>query len=200
MFTWVEDIRDLYRLNGRRLERWEEARALSEQSPAFMEHHKALCRKLNSLADQRDASLQEPLHSAQKKVLKSLKNHWQGLTVFIERPQVAMDNNTAQRSVRNPVTGRKNYYGSGSVWSAHLAARMFTLLQTVMLWGLNPRHWLYAYLKACAENGGKSPLNLSPFLPWAMDEERQQNFSQPLREDWPILPRPLDEPDITDTS
>ena len=36
-----------------------------------------------------------------------------------------MDNNTAERTLRNPVVGRKNYYGSGSVWSAHLAARMF---------------------------------------------------------------------------
>ena len=47
-----------------------------------------------------------------------------------------MDNNTAERMLRNPVVGRKNYYGSGSVWSAHLAARMFSVLQTILLWGL----------------------------------------------------------------
>jgi len=33
--------------------------------------------------------------------------------------------------------GRKNYYGSGSVWSAHLAAMMFSVLQTRVLWHLN---------------------------------------------------------------
>ena len=139
MFTWVEDIRELYRLNARRLEYWEPTKPLPEQSPVFIGHHHALCQKLTSMTNRRDTCLQETLHSVQKKVLKSLKNHWQGLIVFVEHPDVAMDNNTAERSVRNPVTGRKNYYGSGSVWSAHLAARMFTLLQTVMLWGLNPR-------------------------------------------------------------
>lgn len=80
------------------------------------------------------------LPGAQQAVLKSLKNHWQGLTVFVDYPQVAMDNNTAERSVCNPAVGRKNYYGSGSVWSAHFAAMMFTVLQTVVLWGLNPQH------------------------------------------------------------
>src|SRR5207249_3952659 len=34
------------------------------------------------------------------------------LWVFVERPEVAMDNNAAERALRNPVVGRKNYYGS----------------------------------------------------------------------------------------
>ena len=36
-----------------------------------------------------------------------------------------MDNNTAERVERGPVVGRKNYYGSGSVWSGQLAAMTF---------------------------------------------------------------------------
>ena len=91
-----------------------------------------------------------------------------------------MDNNTAERILRNPVVGRKNYYGSGSVWSAHLAARMFSVLQTVLLWGLNPHHWLTAFLQACAENGGKSPTDLSVFLPWQMAPERREEFARPM--------------------
>jgi transposase len=39
--------------------------------------------------------------------------------VFVERPAVAMDKNAAERIVRNPVVGRKNYDGSGSVWRAY---------------------------------------------------------------------------------
>ena len=91
------------------------------------------------------------LHLAKQKVLSSLHHHWDGLTVFVERPEVAMDNNTAERILRNPVVGRKNYYGSGSVWSAHFAAMMLSVLQTIVLWGLNPHHWLSAFLQACAE-------------------------------------------------
>ena len=74
------------------------------------------------------------LHPARRKVLESLGNHWTGLTVFVEHPEVPMDNNTAERSERGPVVGRKNYYGSGSVWSGRLAAMMFSLFQTLCLW------------------------------------------------------------------
>jgi transposase IS66 family protein len=47
------------------------------------------------------------LHLAKQKVLSSLHHHWDGLTVFVERPEVAMDNNTAERHLRTPyaITG-----------------------------------------------------------------------------------------------
>ena len=53
-----------------------------------------------------------------RKVLESLGNHWTGLTVFVEHPEVPMDNNTAERSERGPVVGRKNYYGPNAVKTA----------------------------------------------------------------------------------
>lgn len=181
MFSWVEVIAELYRLNAQRLEVWEQSRPLAEQSPAFTARHQALLEKLSEMTEHRERALQEhTLHSAQRKVLESLKNHWPGLTVFVEHPQVPMDNNTAERAARNPVTGRKNYYGSGSVWSAQLAAMMFTVLQSVLLWGLNPRHWLYSFLSACAENGGEAPGDLSAFLPWSMDAPRREALSRAL--------------------
>jgi transposase len=90
-----------------------------------------------------------------------------------------MDNNQAERSLRNPVTGRKRYYGSGRVWSAQLAATLFTVLQTVLLWDLNPRHWLSAYLTACADNGGRAPVDLAPFLPWEMTAARRSELDCP---------------------
>jgi transposase len=90
-----------------------------------------------------------------------------------------MDNNAAESSIRNPVTGRKNYYGSGSIWSAELAATQFSILQTLVLWGINSRHWLSLYLHACADNGGKAPRDIEPFLPWAMDAQRRAELSRP---------------------
>src|SRR6266481_3939503 len=181
MFTWVEDIRELYRLNAVRLEAWDETLPLDLQPLDFSERHQALETKLSQMQACCEAHLQEPtLHLAKHKVLSSLHNHWDGLTVFVGRPEVAMDNNTAERTLRNPVVGRKNYDGSGSVWSAHLAARMFSVLQTVLLWGLNPHHWLTAFLQACAENGGKSPTDLSVFLPWQMAPERREELARPV--------------------
>jgi transposase len=181
MWAWVDDIRTLYRLNAARLEVWNPMVSLQQQPVAFVERHLDLQNHLSQMHERYEAHLQEPdLHRAKHKVLDSLHHHWDGLTVFVERPEVAMDNNTAERVLRNPVVGRKNYYGSGSVWSAHLAAMMFSVLQTVLLWDLNPHHWLSAFLQACAESGGKSPTDLSSFLPWQMTQERQAELARPV--------------------
>lgn len=193
MHTWVEAIGLLYHLNAQRLEVWDEALPLAKQSPSFQARHLELANALNAMATKRDLALADPkLHHVQKKVLTSLSNHWSGLTVFLDHPETPMDNNKAETSMRNPVTGRNNYYGSGAVWSAHFAAMMFSLLQTVILWKLNPRHWLHAYLTACAQNGGQAPTDLAPFLPWAMNEARRQELTLPLILDFPEQHSPQD--------
>lgn len=179
MFEWVEAIGELYHLNNLRLPHWEEGKPLGRQSRDFQRHHRALRRQLSQLRARSAACLQqEELHEAQRAVLTRLNKHWSGLVQFTKHPQVPMDNNPAERSLRNPVTGRKRYYGSGRVWSAQLAARMFTMLQTVRLWGLNPRHWLSAYLTACANNGGQAPADLRNYLPWDMTKARRNVLSR----------------------
>lgn len=132
-------------------------------------------------ADKMEAPTLEPgqLHEAQRSVLVSLQNHWHGLIIFLTYPEVPMDNNSAERAIRNPVVGRKNYYGSGSIWSAELAAMMFSQMQTIELWKLNPRHWLQEYLTACAEQGGTAPADLTLFLPWSMSEDRRRQLAKP---------------------
>jgi transposase len=181
MFEWVEAIGELYHLNNLRLPHWDEDKPLGRQSRDFQRYHRSLRQKLSQMKARSAACLQqEDLHEAQRAVLTSLNNHWSGLAQFAKHPQVPMDNNPAERSLRNAVTGRKRYYGSGRVWSAELAALMFTVLQTLRLWGLNPRHWLSAYLTACADHGGQAPANLSDYLPWDMTEGRHDALSRPL--------------------
>ena len=188
MLAWVEDIRELYRLNAARVAVWDATRALPHQSKEFTDCQHELENKLTQMKTCCDEQLQaQGLPAVKRKVLASLKRHWAGLLVFVEHPEVPMDNNAAERALRNPVTGRKNYYGSGRVWSAQLAAVMFTVLQTVLLWGLNPRHWLQAFLQACADHGGHPPPDLSEFLPWTMSAERKHQLSQPLSV--PLPPR-----------
>jgi transposase len=110
-----------------------------------------------------------------------------------------MDNNRAENKIRNPVTGRKNYYGSASLWSAQLAATLFSILQTLALWGINTRHWLTLYLIACAENGGKPPQHIDPFLPWLMDDERRAELARPYPVQAPPAP-PTEPVSILDSS
>ena len=119
------------------------------------------------------------LATIQRKLLVSLNNHWKGLIVFFDHPEVAMDNNSAEQSIRNPVLGRNNYAGSGSIWSAKLAAMQFSIFQTMRLWGINPRTWINLYLEACAKNKGVAPEDLSEFLPWKMSEARVLQLTKP---------------------
>jgi len=197
MFSWIETIGELYTRNAQRLEQWDEAQALEDQTPAFMQRHQALEQAIEQMGARCDQELEKQrLHVAQRDVLNSLKNHWLGLTVFVKFPQVPMDNNTAERRMRNPGMGRKNYYGSARQWSAELAAMMFSLFQTNLLWKLNPHHWLTSYLTACAENRGQPPADLSPFIPWMMSEQRKQQLAKPMpmtatnppQQQYPLIP------------
>jgi transposase len=181
MWKWIEDIRTLYRLNTARLAVWDDTVPLAHQPSAFVERHRALTEHLGDMQVRCEMYRRERhLHRAKRQILESLHNHWDGLTVFVARPEVALDNNAAERALRNPVVGRKNYYGSGSIWSARLAAMLFSVLQTVMLWGLNPRQWVRAFFQACAANGGKPLTDLRPFLPWQMMDERKRQLAQPV--------------------
>jgi transposase len=165
-FEWVDAIGQLYHLNAVRL-----------QTPADSDERAAaqadLQEAVQRLADQRERALADPrLAEPARKVLQSMAAHWSGLTVFVDAPWVPMDNNTAERDLRGPVVGRKNFYGSGAQWSGKLAATMYSVLATLGLWQINARTWLGAYLQACADNGNRAPADLDPFLPWAMDEAR----------------------------
>ena len=163
---WVDAIAQLYRLNSLRLQ----APAASAERTTCQD---ALRQAVRRMADERDAALADPLLAQPAaKVLRSMLEHWPGLTVFLERPWVPMDNNVAERDARLAVVGRKNFYGSGSQWSGQLAATMYSLLMTAKLWGLNARTWLSAYLQTCADNGNRTPPQLNAFLPWAMDPAR----------------------------
>ncbi|HCU94667.1 MAG TPA: IS66 family transposase [Actinobacteria bacterium] len=108
------------------------------------------------------------LHPAAAKVLATLDREWDGLAAHRDFPDLPLDNNAAERAVRTPVVGRKNYNGSGSRWAAELAGHAWTILGTARISGHNPRAYLDTYLRACAEAGGKPPAGqaLEALLPW----------------------------------
>ena len=147
---WVERIGELYRLNDQRLEVRGDAVAFATADggvPHGCDGLRGTRRGGVGSVGPAPGTTEGPGEPGQP---------LDGLTVFVEHPEVPMDNNTAERSERGPVVGRKNYYGSGSLWSGRLAAMMFSLFQTLCLWGLNPRLWLTAYLEAYAQAGGRA--------------------------------------------
>ena len=127
----------------------------------------ALSDTLTKISQRTDELLANPkIHPELRRVLNGIKTDWDGLYTFFELQAIPPDNNPAERALRGPVVGRKNYYGSGSIWSAELAAAMFSLNATLALNKINLEHFLTAYLQACAANGGNPPPHAASFLPW----------------------------------
>lgn len=173
---WVREISHLYYINAQRVSAW-----ITKDDEALKKTQTQLEKAIVDIYEKSRIEQAEPLSSkAANKVLKSLDNHRYGLEAFLESPEIPMDNNRGERILRGPIVGRKGFYGSGSIWSALLAAMMFSLLATLKLWNLNPHTWMTLFLQACADNKGKLPNNWQCFLPWKMDEKQLHLFSNPL--------------------
>ncbi len=162
---WLRRIRDLYRAQRQRLEH-------KPGTTAFQAGEADVRRIVEQMQTQAATELADPkLRQPCRKALESLRNHWVGLTRFVDDLRIPLDNNASERAQRNPAVGRKNYYGSGALWSGNLAAMLFSIFATLNRWSLNPRDWLTRYLQSCAENGGQAPADITPFLPWNIPVE-----------------------------
>ena len=175
---WIEHIAGLYRLNEERLKHYDPGR--ERQTPAFDGAQSALEAALEALFAQAARELAAlPEQAREGKALRSLLNHREGLCVFVDRPLVPMDNNFAERTIRAPAIGRRLSFGSGSEDGARFTARMYSVVATLKINGIDVLRWLEAWLTACAKNAGKPPHDLSPWLPWSMSEERRREFTAP---------------------
>ena len=112
------------------------------------------------------------LHPAAAKVIATLSNEWDGLARHQDLPQLPLDNNTAERALRTPVIGRKNFYGSGAQWAAHLAADVWTVTATAARHDIEPLSLLTGYLQACAAQRRHRPGRSRPGPLPALDTPR----------------------------
>jgi transposase len=174
--SWVETIGAVFHLNAKRLQ------APSQQ---FEKHDEILRNAVDQIAKRREEELSDPtLHPVRRKPLVSLAKHWDGLTRFVDHPEIPMDNNTAERTLRALVCGRKQFSGSRAKWAGQLAAHLFSLFATLQLWAINPRQWLTEYLQACAQAGGQAPPDAAGWLPWNLPlSERTAMAEWPQVED-----------------
>jgi transposase len=169
--AWLQRIRELYHQQRQRL-------AHAAGSAEFAAADAAVRQTVADLHRQATAELADPqLREPCRKTLTSLQEHWPGLTRFVDDLRIPLDNNASERANRGPAVGRKNYYGSGSLWSGRLAAMLFSLFATLTRHGLNPRLWLSWYLQNCAEAGGHALTDIAPFLPWNLTSERRQSLA-----------------------
>ena len=175
---WIERIASIYRLNEARLEHY--GAGLERQTSAFDTAQGALEETLDGLFAQAERELAGlPDEAREGKALRSLINHREGLSVFIDRPLTPMDNNAAERMIRGPAIGRRLSFGSDSKDGAKFTAVMYSVVGTLSMNGIDVLRWLEAWLEECAKNGRRPPADLSPWLPWSMNEERRLALTAP---------------------
>jgi transposase len=165
--AWLRRIRALYRHDRRR-------RGAHADSAEFTAADAELRETVTAMETQTAAESSDPKRPTPcRKVLVSLEEHWAGLTRFLDDPRIPLDNKASERQVRGAALGRKNYYGSGALWSGRLAATLFSLFATLTMARINIRSWLTWFLESCAENSGQVPPDIDPFSPWKMSEEKR---------------------------
>ncbi len=161
--AWLDRIRHLYALHA--------ARAAAEaDSATWQVADQKLRTWVQTMSEAWQKELKKPhLAVRASDVLATVQRQWEGLTLFLDHPEIPLDNNEAERLLRTPVVGRKNYYGSRAEWSGHLAAMVWTLWATAAQNGHNPMTYVTDYLTAYAENGSQplSEVALAAFLPSA---------------------------------
>jgi transposase len=95
--------------------------------------------------------------------------NWDALIRYCEDGRIEIDNNIAERSLRGPVLGRKNYLFAGSDRGGMRAAAIYSLVQSAHLNGLDPQ----AYLCHVLERIATHPINrIDELLPWRVTLER----------------------------
>jgi transposase len=97
------------------------------------------------------------------KAIRYSLTHWRALTQYGNDGRIEIDNNTAERSIRPLVLGRRNYLFAGSDGGGQSAAVIYSLIGTARLNGIEP----YAYLRTVFERITDHPINrIDELLPW----------------------------------
>ena len=79
--------------------------------------------------------------------------NYESLTRFLDNPALPIDNNPQERLLRNPVIGRKIWYGTQTERGAKTNAVLFTIVESCKLNKINPREYLKNLVVSQLYNG-----------------------------------------------
>jgi transposase len=82
------------------------------------------------------------------KAIGYMINMWPGLVLFLDNPDIPLDNNGTERAARGPVVGRKNHYGSHSLRGTEVAGTLYSLVESAKLNDVEPRLYLRVAVRA----------------------------------------------------
>lgn len=89
---------------------------------------------------------------------------WQGLTVFLEYPDVPIDTNEGEREMRAHAVGRKNWLHNMSETGADHVCTFYTIIQTCKLLGIDPNEYLVDVLPKVRAWPRERIVELSPLM------------------------------------
>jgi transposase len=174
---WLKKITTLFLLNHERFKLWQDR---GKTAVGWDTAHEKLEKHLARMQQCWQRELKTIGQEEERRtVLNSLRRHWDGLTLFLEDPRIPLHNNRAERLLRNVVILRKGSYGSGAEWSGEFAAKLFSIIQTWLINGLDPQRMLQDYFDECGKTPGRAPPSVSEFLPWSMSAERKLSAALP---------------------
>jgi transposase len=135
----------------------------AEQRLAFhQEHSKPVMEKLHAwLQTQFDQRLVEP-NSGLGQAISYLLNHWQKLTLFLEKPGVPLDNNIVERALKKAILHRKNSLFYKTRKGAQMGDLFMSLIHTCELNDVNAFDYLTELLRHVEE----LKQNPSEWMPW----------------------------------
>ena len=157
---WVASIAELYMINKERVKH-------PKGSEPFLQYDTRLRKSLSEMQARSEGKYGDDVRSA---AMNSMKDHWEGLTLFLEYPELPMDNNLMENGIRPCALGRHNFLGNHSIWGGNLSACMYSIIQTCLLNKINPRDYLLYYFKVCASNRGTMDSDkIRACLPYNLD-------------------------------
>ncbi|MGB9677983.1 MAG: IS66 family transposase, partial [Candidatus Ratteibacteria bacterium] len=116
--SWIKTIGEIYHINNERMKH-------KPESEQFRRNTELLRGKIK---DMEKLINEKYIHPGQIEIMESMKRHWKGLTLFVDSPEIPMDNNKAERMLRKVVLGRKNFYGNHSNWACELSMAMYSVI------------------------------------------------------------------------
>src|SRR3954453_12294232 len=101
--------------------------------------------------------------SAVAKAILYALSRWEGLSRYITNGRLEMSNNAAERAMKPPVLGRKNYLFYGSDAGGQRAACIYPIIESCKMNGVEPQAYLTDVLARIADH----PIQkINDLLPW----------------------------------
>lgn len=94
-----------------------------------------------------EIAAQYPEKSSIGKAVSYFLKNFKELTKFIMSTDLPIDNNSQERQMRNPVIGRKTWYGTHSKRGAKTAAILFSIMESCKLNDLNSNEYIEAQVQ-----------------------------------------------------